>query len=46
MLPAILLKYQIKIDQLTPNAIVQLSKYIWVVACFGGDPSTEGFVER
>jgi hypothetical protein len=28
VLAAILLKYQIQIHQLTPNAIVQLSKYI------------------
>jgi hypothetical protein len=28
VLVAILLKYQIQVHQLTPNAIVQLSKYI------------------
>jgi hypothetical protein len=46
VLAAILLKYQIQIHQLTPNAIVQLSKYIWVVTSFGGIPSTEGFTMR
>jgi hypothetical protein len=46
VLAAILLKYQIQIHQLTPNAIVQLSKYIWAVTSFGGIPSTEGFKMR
>jgi hypothetical protein len=46
VLAAVLLKYQIQIHQLTPNAIVQLSKYIWVVTSFGGIPSTEGFTMR
>jgi hypothetical protein len=43
---AILLKYQIQIHQLTPNAMVQLSKYIWAVTSFGGIPSAEGFTKR
>jgi hypothetical protein len=46
VLSAILLKYQIQIHQLTPNAIVQLSKYIWTVTSFGGAPSIEGFAKR
>jgi hypothetical protein len=46
VLAAILLKYQIQIHQLTPNAIVQLSKYIWVVTSFGGAPFAEGFAKR
>jgi hypothetical protein len=28
----ILLKFQVQLHQLTPNAIVLLSKYFWVVA--------------
>jgi hypothetical protein len=46
MLADILLKFQVQIHQLTPNAIVQLSKYIWVVRSFGGVPSAEGFTKR
>jgi hypothetical protein len=42
----ILLKFQVQIHQLTPNAIVQLSKYIWVVSSFGDLPTTEGFMKR
>jgi hypothetical protein len=45
VLAAILLKYQILIHQLTLDAIVKLSKYIWVVTSFGGVPSTEGFAK-
>jgi hypothetical protein len=46
VLADILLKFQVQIHQLTPNAIVQLSKYIWVVSSFEGVPSTEGFAKR
>jgi hypothetical protein len=42
----ILLKFHVHIHQLTPNSIVQLSKYIWVVTSFGGVPSAEGFAKR
>jgi hypothetical protein len=41
----ILLKFQVQLHQLTPNAIGQLSKYIWAVAGFGGMPSTNGFAK-
>jgi hypothetical protein len=43
---AILLKYHIQIHQLTPNAIVLLAKYIWVVTSFDGAPFAEGFAKR
>jgi hypothetical protein len=46
VLSNILLIFQVQIHQLTPNAIIQLSKYIWVVASFGGVPSAEGFAKR
>jgi hypothetical protein len=46
VLAAILLKYQIQIHQLTPNAIVQLSKYIWVVTSFNDVPFVDGFAKR
>jgi hypothetical protein len=42
----ILLKFQVQLHQLTPNVIGQLSKYVWVVASFGGVPSTDGFAKR
>jgi hypothetical protein len=45
MLVDILLKFQVQIHQLTPNAIVQLSKYIWAVTGFGGILSAEGFTK-
>jgi hypothetical protein len=35
ILSDILLKFWVQIHQLTPNAIVQLSKYIWAVTIFG-----------
>jgi hypothetical protein len=46
VLADILLKFQVQIHQLTPNAVVQLSKYIWAVLSFGGVPSAEGFMKR
>jgi hypothetical protein len=46
VLATILLKYQIQIHQLNPNAIVQLSKYIWAVTSFGSVLSAEGFTKR
>jgi hypothetical protein len=36
----------VHIHQLTPNAIIQLSKYIWAVTSFGGIPYAEGFAKR
>jgi hypothetical protein len=46
MLADILLKFQVQIHQLTPNAIVQLSKYNWAAPSFGGIPTAEGFTKR
>jgi hypothetical protein len=46
VLADILLKFQVQIHQVTPNAIVQLSKYIWAVTSFGGILSAEGFAKR
>jgi hypothetical protein len=42
----ILLKFQVQLHQLTPNAMVQLSKYIWAVMSFGGVPCADGFAKR
>jgi hypothetical protein len=42
----ILLKFQLQLNQLTPNTIMQLSKYIWVVMSFRGVTFAEGFTKR
>jgi hypothetical protein len=42
----ILLKFQVQLHQLTPNAIAQLSKYFWTVTSFRGIPSGDGFAKR
>jgi hypothetical protein len=39
----ILLKFQVQLHQLTPDAIAQHSKYFWAVLSFGGEPSSDGF---
>jgi hypothetical protein len=39
----ILLKFQVQLHQLTPDAIAQQSKYFWAVLSFGGEPSRDGF---
>jgi hypothetical protein len=41
----ILLHFQAQLHQLTPNAIVQLSKYFWAVGSFGGVPSGGAFAK-
>jgi hypothetical protein len=46
VLSDILLKFQVQLHQLIPNAIVQLSKYIWAIVSFGGISSADGFVKR
>jgi hypothetical protein len=46
VLTDILLKFQAQLHQLTRNAIVQLSKYIWAVTSFEGIPSAHGFTKR
>jgi hypothetical protein len=42
----VLNKLQVHLHQLTPNAIVQLSKYFWVVLSFGGVLTSDGFAKR
>ena len=41
--PEILAQFNVKIHQLTPNAIVQLSKFFWAVKTFGGPISVDAF---
>jgi hypothetical protein len=46
VLTEILLKFWVQLHQLTPNAIVLMSKYFWAVLSFGGEPSNDGFAKR
>jgi hypothetical protein len=41
----IMLHFQAQLHQLTPNAIVQLSKYFWAVGSFGGVLSSDAFAK-
>ena len=41
--PEILARFKVKIHQLTPNAIVQLSKFFWAVKTFWGPISVDAF---
>jgi hypothetical protein len=45
-LAEILLKFWVQLHQLTPNTIIQLSKYFWVVIIFGGTPTSDGFTKQ
>jgi hypothetical protein len=45
VLTEILLKFRVQLHQLTPNAIVQMSKYFWVVLSFDMEPSSDGFAK-
>jgi hypothetical protein len=41
----VLRKFNVQIHQLTPNAIVALSKYVWATTSYGGQPSVEVFAK-
>jgi hypothetical protein len=41
----VLRRFNIQIHQLTPNAVVALSKYVWATTSYGGQPSVEVFVK-
>jgi hypothetical protein len=43
MIAGVLKKYGIYLHQLTPNAIVRLSVYIWALRSQGVEPFSEGF---
>jgi hypothetical protein len=43
MIANVLKKYGIYLHQLTPNAIVRLSVYIWALRSQGAEPFSEGF---
>jgi hypothetical protein len=38
-------KFNVQIHQLTPNAIVALSKYVWATTSYGGQPLVEVFAK-
>jgi hypothetical protein len=42
----VLQRFEVKIHQLTPNAVVALAKYVWVVTSYGGQPSVEVFTKN
>jgi hypothetical protein len=42
----VLRKFEIQIHQLTPNVMVALTKYVWVVSSYGGEPSAEVFAKN
>jgi hypothetical protein len=33
----------VQLHQLTPNAIVQIDKFVWAITCCGGHPTADGF---
>jgi hypothetical protein len=41
----VLRRFNVQVHQLTPNAVVALSKYIWATTSYGGQPSVEVFVK-
>jgi hypothetical protein len=38
-------RFNVQIHQLTPNAVVALSKYVWATTSYGGQPSVEVFMK-
>jgi hypothetical protein len=42
----VLRRFDVQVHQLTPNAVVALTKYVWVVASYGGQPSVEVFAKN
>jgi hypothetical protein len=38
-------RFNVQIHQLTPNAVVALSKYVWATTSYGGQPSIEVFAK-
>jgi hypothetical protein len=41
----ILLKFQVQLHQLAPNAIAPFSKYFWAIGNFGGVPKGNAFAK-
>jgi hypothetical protein len=42
----VLRRFEVQVHQLTPNAVVALAKYVWVVTSYGGQPSVEVFAKN
>jgi hypothetical protein len=42
----VLQKFEVQIHQLTPNAMVALTKYLWTVFSYGGEPSAVVFAKN
>jgi hypothetical protein len=41
----VLRRFNVQVHQLTPNAVVALSKYVWAMTSYGGQPSVEVFAK-
>jgi hypothetical protein len=41
----VLHRFNVQVHQLTPNAVVALSKYVWATTSYGGQPSVEVFAK-
>jgi hypothetical protein len=42
----VLQRYDVQIHQLTPNAVVALTMYVWAVTSYGDQPSVEVFTKN
>jgi hypothetical protein len=42
----VLQRFEVQVHQLTPNAVVALTKYVWAATSYGGQPSVEVFAKN
>jgi hypothetical protein len=42
----VLRRFDVQVHQLTPNAVVALTKYVWATTSYGGQPSVEVFAKH
>jgi hypothetical protein len=42
----VLQRFEVQVHQLTPNDVVALTKYVWAVTSYGGQPSVEVFAKN
>jgi hypothetical protein len=42
----VLQRFEVQVHQLTPNAVVDLAKYVWAVTSYDGQPSVEVFAKN
>jgi hypothetical protein len=42
----VLQKFEVQVHHLTPNAVVELAKYVWATTSYGGQPSVEVFAKQ